>query len=70
MDNFLTFYSSTNPAVHHEASLGSFFVVKQLNSSLTKVSEPNNQINFKIRNNFFSTFLALFFHFDGLHSPK
>jgi len=48
MGNFLTFYSSTNPSVHHEASIRVFIVVKQLNSSLTIVCEPMYQVNFKI----------------------
>ena len=60
MSNFLTFYSSTNPSVHHEARKVVFSAFKRLNSSLTIFSHPNNQINFKIRKKVFSTFFRLF----------
>ena len=74
MAKFLIFYSSTNPSVHHEASLWSFIAVNRLDRSLTLFSEPKNLIYFKILKwlffNFFSTFYALFPHFDGPHSQK
>ena len=63
LSNFLTFYSSTNPSVHHEARKVVFSAFKRLNSSLTISSHPNNQINFKIRKKAFSTFFRLFFRY-------
>jgi hypothetical protein len=71
MANFLTFFSSTNPfeASHSPIyslswlDMNHFYVGRGL-AVILRTPYP------KYKNIFLRLFFALFYHFDGLHSPK